>query len=223
MYVTIYSGHMPDKKSVKRLVKRNKRAGSVTSLIDRLAQGDRSAIDPLWKRFWGRLTKRGQQLVHQNELRHGDEEDIAQVVFLDVMQRIADRKVKSVESRKHLWRLMELAAYHRAVDLFRQETADKRTQDLTDPPTYQEAKDPPPGFFVSLEDDLESISSRVDGRSKTIVMMIYHGHSLAEVAERLQITPRTVQRKLALIRDAWIEMNQQDRPFVRGTDGSKND
>ncbi len=186
-------------------------SGSITSMVEKLADGDYSVVEPLWNRFWIRLKREAAKKAGNLLLRSADEEDIAQCVFVDLVQRIAEKRVARISNRRRLWRLIEISTFHMAVTMHRQ---DQKTDPsvaldmaLADDAGLEEVE---PGFFVSLEDDLDKLSHWIDEDAKTIVLMVIHGYQSAEIAKRLLISPRTIQRKMVTIRDAWSKINRDD-------------
>ena len=66
------------------------------------------------------------------------------------------------------------------------------------------AQDPTPDFLVLMDEQHERLLNVLrDDTHREIVRLRLAGHTNEEIAQRLEISIRSVERKLKVIRDAW--------------------
>ena len=176
--------------------------GSVTTWLFRLNRGDESVIFLLWKRYWQRLVELAKTdlAVFKNRA-SDDEEDIAQKVFTDIWQRIRSEHQPKPRNRAELWNLMIVITYRKIIDSQRGMRAKKRGGNAPLHPML--TAEVAPDWSVVLNDDLDRLAELKGDMAKKIVELMMAGFDQNEIAERLNSSPRTIQRRLALIREAW--------------------
>jgi DNA-directed RNA polymerase specialized sigma24 family protein len=68
------------------------------------------------------------------------------------------------------------------------------------------SREPTPEDAAQFSDACEYLFSRLDEPTlKTIALRKLHGYTNEEIAQELRVTPRTIDRKLRLIRAVWEE------------------
>ena len=176
--------------------------GSVTTWLFKLNSGDESVIYLLWKRYWQRLVELAKtDLAMFKNKATDDEEDIAQKVFTDIWQRIRSEDKRKPRNRAELWNLMIVITYRKVVDNQRGMRAKKRGGGEPLHPLL--TPDVPPDWAVLLNDDLDHLAELKGDMAKKIVELLMAGFDQMEIAEKLDSSPRTIQRRLALIREVW--------------------
>lgn len=71
---------------------------------------------------------------------------------------------------------------------------------------------PTPEFVVSLDEECEArLDSLADEMLRQIAVLRLEGNTVQEIADALQISKRTIERKITLIRAIW----SNDKPGVR--------
>jgi DNA-directed RNA polymerase specialized sigma24 family protein len=190
---------------------------SVSQWIDNLKEGDADAAQDLWERYAIRLVRIAQQRLKDVPKRLADEEDIAASVFHSLCRGAAAGRLQQVTNRDDLWWLLLRITKQKVVDHVRRETALKRggnrTQvehDIGLSDSKQFALDliidsePTPEFAVMLQEQHERLLWLLrDDCLRQIAVSRIEGFTVTEIAENLQSSTRSVERKLKLIRDIW--------------------
>lgn len=136
-----------------------------------------------------------------------DEEDVAQVVFTELWRLARLGRLAEVSTLDALWRFIRGAA--------RQELYDRRRYDLrlkragtslcrsVDPHELRDVAAPQDSgaLELAIRIEWEWLEARLpDERLREIAKMRIEGHTTKEIADTLRVTPRTIERRLALIR-----------------------
>jgi len=195
---------------------------TVKSLIDDLQQGELDAAQELWNLYFERLARTAQQKLAAGLRRTVDGEDVAASVMRTIYRRAADGQLATVGDRQDLWQLMVTILRHKAIDLGRKHRTEKRgggavrgdsvfvevdsseqrpgfAQFPTDAPT--------PDLIVQLEEERLRLFERLaDDQMRAIAQQRLEGAATEEIAEALQLSPRTVRRKLEAIRECWSQL-----------------
>jgi DNA-directed RNA polymerase specialized sigma24 family protein len=196
--------------------------GSVSDWIGQLKAGKQSAVQHLWERYFQQLVDLARRHLH-GKPRGGaaDEEDVA-LSALDSFCRGAARGLfPQLVHRDGLWRLLVAITARKAFDLVRDECRLKRgggavhgeaagvpSDDSTVEPALEQvlSREPNPAFAAELADECRRLLDRLDPVVlRPIALWKMEGYTNEEIAAKLGCVPRTVQRKLQLIRDTWAE------------------
>jgi DNA-directed RNA polymerase specialized sigma24 family protein len=190
-------------------------AGPIDELFVRLKSGEEQAAQALWNEYSAALVNLAKQRLGNISLGMTDEEDVALSVFGSICRGAAEGRFTDVTTRDELWWLLLRITRQKVASHVRREMAAKRRTNRQ-PDNKENAGDVPFGIYdlVSREPSpdfllaLEEESSRLmrflrDDCLRTIVVLRIEGYLVSEIAERLSISERTVERKLQLIRDKW--------------------
>jgi DNA-directed RNA polymerase specialized sigma24 family protein len=191
---------------------------SVTRWIGDLKQGDDEAARQLWERYFGRLTRVARRRMEALPRREADEEDVALSVF-DVLCRGATAgRFDELRTRDDLWRLLVAITAKKVVDQYRYRGRAKRgggevrghsimgSMDDGQPAGFDQfaGQEPSPEFLAILHERHQELLSRLrDNTLRQVAQMRMEGFSNQEIGERLEISLRSVERKLRLIREDW--------------------
>jgi DNA-directed RNA polymerase specialized sigma24 family protein len=140
----------------------------------------------------------------------GDEQDVAQSAFRAFFDAAANNEAVQLESRDELWRLLMTISRRKATDRVRHELrarrggkARRRSEGLEN----VSATTASPAEITELQDLLDhlmlSLESAADDKLKTVAVMRLEGLSTQEIAEQLNCTVRTIQRKLHILEWLW--------------------
>lgn len=183
--------------------------GSITHWIEQLRTGNTAAAEPLWQAYFPRLVALAQRRLLSAPRRAADEEDVALSAFHSFYARARDGRFPRLTDRHSLWPLLVVITARKCADLFRHENRQKRSR------TAQEAVDletlfsqePTPDFAAQAVDELDTLLSHLDatgdGELRRIALWKMEGDTAAEIAQRLDCSRRTVERKLGLIERVW--------------------
>lgn len=199
--------------------------GSVTQWIHDLRNHDIDATQKLWTRFVDRLVRIANRRLRNSKCRIADGEAIAADAFQDFFERGPDEFGKLV-NRNDLWQILVVITERRAIDAIRRESNQRRGggkvfvngvfNDGSDPPQGHRidslaASDNPPDIEMML---IEAFDERLalleSDLLRSIAIEKMHGSSNVEIAEAYNLSLRSVERKLAIIRDAWRDVKDSD-------------
>jgi DNA-directed RNA polymerase specialized sigma24 family protein len=193
--------------------------GSVSDWIDKVKLGHDSAAAKLWGRYFPKLLSLARFKLLGTPCRVADEEDIVVTAFQSFLRRTRAGDYPFLCNRGGLWKLLATITAHKACNYIRSEKSQKRGsgQVLTAPMIADlryslvhetlmnlASNDPSPDVCAMLADSLNRLLSLLgDDELREIALSKLNGMSNEEVAETLQRSVPTIERRLRLIRDAW--------------------
>ena len=196
---------------------------SVTTWVERLKTGDSQACHALWQRYLKRLIGLARHKLGDAPRRMADEEDVAQSAFNGFFRGVEQKRFTRLESREDLWQVLVMLTERKATGLKRRERAAKRGQghvrgeSAFDHPGADEGNpadinqvagmEPSPEFAVEFGEHLEySLERLQDEQLREVALAKLEGYTNREIAARLDLSLRGVERKLHLIRRKWEEL-----------------
>jgi DNA-directed RNA polymerase specialized sigma24 family protein len=186
--------------------------GSVTLLLERLRAGDpeasADATARLWARYFGALMELARKRLPGTARRAADEEDIALSALDSFCRGEAAGRFPDLGDRDALWRLLATITLRKVRDAIEYEGRKKRGAGRAGESTgvLDEllARDPSPEMAAQLADLLRHLIDRLgDEVMRRLAELKLQGHTEEEMAAELSVSPRTVRRKLELIRRLW--------------------
>ena len=189
--------------------------GSVSRLIDGLVVGDAVAVQELWERYFRRLVGLARKKLAGSPRRAADEEDVALSAF-DSFCRNAERGLfPQLLDRDSLWRLLVVITARKSAHLLRDEHRLKRgggtamqteTSGEEEPLVLDEllSREPSPEFAaLAAEEHQRLLAALGEEELRSVALWRMEGYTVEEIAARLGLVPRSVKRKLQLIRTIW--------------------
>jgi DNA-directed RNA polymerase specialized sigma24 family protein len=180
--------------------------GSVSHWLDRLQAGDHAAAQPLWEAYFGRLVALARTRLEGAPRRAADEEDVALSAFDSFFRGAAQGRFPQLRDRDDLWRLLVTITGHKALDRVRLERRQKRGGGTAAAVGLEEVigPEPTPAFAAEVAEECRRLLGLLgDTELETMALWKMEGYTTAEIAARLGYVPRTVERKLRLIRQVW--------------------
>lgn len=198
---------------------------SVTLLIEKLRSDDRrefqEAAANLWSRYMGRLLELARKRISPRVRAREDEHDVVQSMFKSVCQRLQDGQY-TLGSRDELWRLLVTITQNKARNAVKHHKRQGRdvgrearaaqarggSAEL-DLVAISAAAEPTPIEIVIFEEELQIRLKALDEPLRQIAWWKLAGHTNKEIAMKISVkekstcSVRRVERKLALIREAW--------------------
>jgi DNA-directed RNA polymerase specialized sigma24 family protein len=126
-----------------------------------------------------------------------------------------------LRDRDNLWRLLVVITARKTAHLRRDECRRKRggglvqlsaaAQDSTAPGELEQllSREPSPEFAAQVAEECERLlSSLGDPQLRSVAVWKMEGWTTDEIAEKLGYTPRSVKRKVRLIRELWEKERQ---------------
>jgi DNA-directed RNA polymerase specialized sigma24 family protein len=191
--------------------------GSVTHWLDLLRGGDRAAAQPLWERYFRLLVARARAALGATPRRAADEEDVALSAFDTFCRGAEQGRFPRLDDRHDLWRLLVVLtarkAAHQVRDELRAKRGGGRVRPEADFADGEEAalaaavgSEPTPEFAAEVAEEVRRLLARLGADElRSIAVWQLEGYTVEEIAGRLEVSARTVARKLNVIRDLWGE------------------
>jgi DNA-directed RNA polymerase specialized sigma24 family protein len=184
--------------------------GSATRWLGPLQAGDPAAVQQLWERYFRRLVGLARKKLRGAPRRAVDEEDVALSAFDSFCRAAEHGRFPQLLDREDLWRLLVVLTARKAAHLRRDQDRQKRGGGR--PPADDEdsvlgqvlSREPDPAFAAQVAEACRELLGRLgDEELVAVARWRMEGYTVEEVAARLGYAPRSVKRKLHLIRRAW--------------------
>jgi len=178
--------------------------GSVSRWLVGLKAGDPDAAQKLWERYFRRLVGLARLKLQGAPRRAASEEDVALSAFASFCQGVEQGRFPQLDDRDNLWRLLVVLTARKAWRLLRREGQQKRGGGAD----FGEAEldgivgpEPTPEFAAEVAEEYRRLlAALADRELESVALWKMEGYTNAEIAGRLGCAPRTVERKLQVIR-----------------------
>ena len=194
---------------------------SVTLWLAGIKAGEDSDIQRLWDRYFQQLVRLASSRLPRHARRVVDGEDIAISAFRSFCDRAGKGQFPDLADRDQLWRVLFAITVRKAVSTVRSQTRKKRGGGRvlgesamgggSDPADRESlsrflSREPTPDDAAEFADELEGLFARLDDvMLRVIAFQKLQGLDSEEIAASLEVSRRTVDRKLGLIRAIWEE------------------
>ena len=180
--------------------------GSVTVWLGQLRGGDPEAADRLWERYFRRLQGLARVKLPAALQNNAHAEDVALDAFASLWRGTQKGQFPELAGRDHLWRLLVVITARKAYRLARTEAREHASQALSWELEQVLASEPEPGFEVQAAEECQRLMALLgDPQLEAVAQWRLEGLTVPEIAAQLGCSPRTVDRKLALIQTLWSE------------------
>jgi DNA-directed RNA polymerase specialized sigma24 family protein len=193
-------------------------AESVTLWIHRLKAGDPGAAQKLYERYFRRLVGLARKKLQDAPRGVADEEDVASEAFWSFCHGAEHGRFPQLFDRNDLWQVLMVLTVRKAINQAKHGCRQKRggpgpagaagpeagaAEDVLD---QLAGPEPTPEFAAQVADECRRLLAKLgDAELRAIAVWKMEGHTTAEIAARLGRAPRTVERRLQLIRKTWQE------------------
>jgi DNA-directed RNA polymerase specialized sigma24 family protein len=188
--------------------------GSVTVWIAELKAGNAVAAQRLWENYFEKLTRLARLRLLGFPPAAADEEDVALSAFDSFCRGVARSQFPRLLDRGDLWQLLLLLTARKAYRLIRHERRQKRgggavrhlsaLEDEQSGVAEVIGREPTPDFAAQVAEECRRrLEALADSDLQTVALAKMEGYSNAEIADRLGVVERTVERRLGLIRRLW--------------------
>ncbi|APZ96057.1 ECF-type sigma factor [Fuerstiella marisgermanici] len=193
---------------------------SVSGWLVDLRDGGNTVVANVWGRYFQKLVRLAQSHLRNAEKRVEDEEDVALSVMDSLCAGAAANRFQEITNREELWVLLATMTHRKCVNRIRRNVAQKRGSgkvvgeaDLSagGSPSMQmslddlESSDPDPETLAVLQEDYELLMQTLrNDEMRDIAKLRMDGYSTPEIAQRTNLSERSIRRKLDLIRDTWL-------------------
>jgi RNA polymerase sigma factor (sigma-70 family) len=196
---------------------------SITAWLGKLEAGDPAAVEQIWDRYFTRLVKIAQERLRDLPPQVNDEEDVALSAFHTFCQAVSDKRVSPLKNRDDLWRILVLITAGKTIDQRRRHLSRKRgggrvakLRDFSDEYEALEAligREPDPAVAAQLSEELNSLLNKMpDEGLRRIALLKLEGYTQEEIASRMEISLRSVARRLEVIRRTWEASLELEAP-----------
>ena len=194
---------------------------SVTTWIKRAQADDPIAAQQLWERYVHSLIELARPRLGRIRT-VADEEDVVVIAFEKFLRAAKEGRFPKLDDRDDLWQILVLMTEQAAVDQIRQHLAAKRgggetrgesafAQGRPADATSQlgmngvPGNEPTPEFAaMTVERYRQLLDSLGTDELRGIAIAKMDGHSNQEIADRFDLSLRSIERKLNLIRTIWL-------------------
>jgi DNA-directed RNA polymerase specialized sigma24 family protein len=195
-------------------------ADSVVVLFQRLSQGDEQALHELWNRFFQRLAAEARSKLNNQQRRVMDEDDLAANVLHSLCVAAENSTLPAIRTRDDLWRMLLSWIRHDVLDHIRFHNREKRGGGLVrgdsvfaktgSEKTYSfddiMAPDSASQALIDLQEAWQHFSQSLqDEQLRLIALRALEGATPEKIAEEVSVSPRTIERKIQMIRQLWSE------------------
>ncbi len=163
------------------------------------------------ERFAGRLIAMAKSRMPERLKRRVDPEDIVQSVFRSFFARNSDGRFEFRESAD-VWRLLAAITYRKVQQTIRFHHQKQRdvARDLPNSDDAAPVKDvaPTASSVITMMELLDGILEQLPETHQEILRLRLENFSIDEIAEKLSVSSRTVNRALAVVRQIATGMIQ---------------
>jgi DNA-directed RNA polymerase specialized sigma24 family protein len=187
-------------------------SGSVSHWIAQLKAGEHAAVQELWDRYFPRLVGLAYQMLQGTSRRVADEEDVALSAFASLCLGVERGRFPQLLDRQDLWHLLLVITRRKALRQVRYEHRQKRGGAAAGAHGAPEeaclvqilSREPTPAFAAQVAEEYERLLATLgDPELRSIAVYKMEGNTTEEIAAKLKRPPRTVERRLQLIRKLW--------------------
>jgi DNA-directed RNA polymerase specialized sigma24 family protein len=200
--------------------------GSVTQWIADLKTGAVDvAYQEVWDRYFRRLVALARCRLGDAPRRAEDEEDVALSALRSFFSGVTEGRFPRLEDRHNLWSLLSKITACKAINQRNRQLAQKRgggtvqaEADLEGAPDasrrYQLAElieeELTPDFIAAVTEECQLLMDRLpDDKFRQIARQKLEGYTNAEIAANLGVVERTIERKLEIIRETWLPIEDE--------------
>lgn len=194
---------------------------SISIWLSGLKHGEEEAARQVFEQCFERLVNVAKGRLAGIPRRMADEEDVALSVFNSLCRGAAAGRFERLSGRNDLWQILMAITQQKVVDLKRHNLRQKRgggevrgDSIFLDNDGGQSGggienfaiEDVTPLLLCTLEEEHERMLGLLrDDSLRRIALLRMEGYQDREIATELEISLRTVERKLQLIRDTWTK------------------
>ncbi len=191
----------------------------VTQWLAQLAQGDDLAIQHIWNHYYEQLIRLARKKLGDASRRVSDEEDVVLSAFDSFCRGAAAGRFPRLDDRHDLWKLLVTITARKAVAHLRRAHRQKRGGGaVRGESVFHGADDsqrasgianvlgrePTPELALMVSQQCERLlECLVDPTLRKVALAKLEGYANEELAQQLGCSPRTIERKLAQIRQIW--------------------
>jgi DNA-directed RNA polymerase specialized sigma24 family protein len=182
-----------------------------------LRSGQADAAGELWRRYYARLVSLARKKLRDAPRRTSDEEDVVVEAFDSFCRGVSAGRFPRLDDRDDLWQVLVLLTVRKAANQRKHATRRKRgggmVQSESDFPLADGSvlgidsiagDEPTPEFAASVAEQVNRLlESLGDETLRHVALAKLDGRENPEIARQFEVSLRTIERKLAVIREIW--------------------
>lgn len=196
-----------------------------TDLLDKVRVGDEAAVAKLWEDYFQQLVRIAASRLPTNLRRAGDEEDIALSAFHSFIAGVRRDQFPDLSGPDNLWGLLITLTGRKVHAHLRHQTRQKRGGgSVRGESVFMDTSGNHRNSGIGgVTSDAETADVRAelaeacdtllqqlpDEQLRQIAVMRMDGFLVDEIAEKLELSKRAVERRLQLIRRTWTEAAEE--------------
>jgi len=199
----------------------------VTRLIKKVRSGDEAAAQELWNKYSERIVEVARRSLKDSSRRVQDEEDVAVIAFKSLLAGITAGRFPELDHRDQLWRLLMVITTRKAAAAIEKDHRQKRGGgDVRGDSAVMDqgnegsvlggfdrltSENPAPDIAAVMADQTQQLlASLPDVTAQRVAALKIEGFTQQEIADKLDINTRTVERRLKQIRELWQKILSDD-------------
>jgi RNA polymerase sigma factor (sigma-70 family) len=198
----------------------------LADLLKRVREGDDAAIGQLWEDYYQHLVRVAARRLPSHLKRTGDEEDIALSAFHSFIAGIRQDQFPDLREQDNLWGLLITLTTRKVHAHMRHHARKKRGGGAVRGESVffdrgelmgggiggVAGSAPTADLYHELAEACEALLEQLpDEQLRQIAIMRMDGFLVNEIAERLNLSKRAVERRLQLIRRTWEEESSGEK------------
>lgn len=196
---------------------------TVTFFIHQLQEGNRAGAGELWQHFYSRLVTLARKKLHARVRRVVDEEDVALRAIDECFRSMEAGKFPPIQDRDNLWAILAKITERRAFNTNRDELREKRggghvrgesvflkrDDSICFGADATPGHEPSPEMIAEFAESFEIRLSQLVEKERDVALKKMQGYKNREIADHLNCSIASVERKLKLIREKWEAIDEQ--------------
>ena len=194
---------------------------SVTQWIAKLKDGDDHAAEQIWQRYFDKLVRYATKRLSGAPRRMADEEDVVLSAFDSFCRNATAGRFPLLNDRDGLWKLLFAITERKVLDQVKFDNRQKRGGGkvrgeseflLANDSTAQNfgddvaGREPTPEFAAQVAEQVQQLLDDLKEQPlRDVALMKMEGFNNEEIAVKLDCSPRSVTRRLKVIRTIWSE------------------
>lgn len=181
---------------------------AVTRWVNDLREGNASAATRLWNYLEPKLLGLGRRHMRSTSTAYYDEDDLAQSAFYALCSAIQNGRYEGLADRDEIWKLLVTIALNKFRKRARHEGTQRRGGKLRQKDIGSvldsESSTLTAEQSMLMQEECERLLNVLGSDEvRKVALLKVEGYTHEEIANALQCTRRTVQRRLDFIRTVW--------------------